>query len=111
VKAIPDTLRGDSDYQDGYKEGREVYLAAMAVARERLGAPPPSILRVAKDDLERQADLKMFEDIEVIANENVDPGKVRIGAQEFALPCTCHLMEGGKKCAGCLAEMEKMFDA
>lgn len=44
-KTKSDTLRGDADYCDGYKDGQNAYEIAMRLARERLQAPPPNILR------------------------------------------------------------------
>ena len=77
-KAIPEELKDDPDFQNGYREGRIAFNAAMAIAREHYGAPPPDILRIAKEDLEAHIDAEMFE------------------------TCTCHLMDGGKMCAHCL---------
>jgi hypothetical protein len=46
MKAIPDNVKDDPDFQNGYREGRIAFGEAMRIAREHYGAPPPSILRV-----------------------------------------------------------------
>jgi hypothetical protein len=46
MKAIPDNVKDDPDFQHGYREGRIAFGEAMRIAREHYGAPPPSILRV-----------------------------------------------------------------
>lgn len=46
----PEKMR-DRDYCDGYERGRKDFNEAMEHARQRLGAPPPSILR-AQDGLQ-----------------------------------------------------------
>lgn len=46
MKAIPEKVREDSDFNQGYSDGRRAFAEAMQKARERFGAPPPSILRV-----------------------------------------------------------------
>lgn len=63
MKAIPDNLKDDPDFQNGYREGRHAFNEAMRIAREHFGAPPPSYLRIAKEDLEAQIDEEMFDDI------------------------------------------------
>lgn len=45
AKIVPEHLRDDSDFNDGYGDGCQALAEAMAKARKRLGAPPPSILR------------------------------------------------------------------
>ena len=47
MKAIPQDLRDDEDFQAGYAAGRKAHAVAFEEARERYGAPPPSILRLA----------------------------------------------------------------
>lgn len=88
-KAIPANLKDDPDFQNGYREGRIAFNAAMAIAREHFGAPPPSILRAQE-----------FSDV-------LPASWRRYGHPEPELPkCTCHLMDGGKMCAHCLATVQ-----
>jgi hypothetical protein len=60
--AIPENVRDDSDFNEGYADGRKAYGEAMTKARERLGAPPPSVLRSQSSlDIEQQEDARYFE--------------------------------------------------
>lgn len=68
MKAIPANVREDPDFNDGYSDGRKAFAEAMEKARQRLGAPPPSILRV--QDMKGQP-LKL-EDIEAGAEKLKD---------------------------------------
>ena len=43
--AIPDNVKDDEDFNEGYADGRRAFNEAMKNARLRLGAPPPMILR------------------------------------------------------------------
>lgn len=65
--AIPDRMKNEraKEYHVGYADGREAYRQAMVAARERLGAPPPSILRSqSAADIERQSDEEFFASLE-----------------------------------------------
>jgi hypothetical protein len=65
MKAIPDNVRDDADFNEGYADGRKAAGEAMRAARERLGAPMPSILRTQSSlDIERQDDEEFFEALE-----------------------------------------------
>lgn len=45
ARAIPDDLKDDPDFQEGYKLGYNLLGSVMEYARMRYGAPPASILR------------------------------------------------------------------
>lgn len=50
MKAIPQNVREDSDFNEGYADGRKAAGLAMETARQRLGCPPASILRTCEGD-------------------------------------------------------------
>lgn len=48
MHAIPEIVRDDPDFQNGYREGCSAYAEAMRIAREPFGAFAPSVLRHCK---------------------------------------------------------------
>lgn len=69
MKAIPDNVKNDSDFQNGYREGRIAFSEAMRIAREHYGAPPPSILRTSEATA---APMAALEELEVAATMKED---------------------------------------